>query len=223
MSKIPVTPSESQYVIHADSAQILSHPNIFLWGLEERLLNIVESYLGVPVAYRGVFFQRDLANGQNVSTRLWHKDPEDYRIVKILVYLNDVNENGGPFEYIPRYLNPQPFRLRYQLFFSDSEMARLVPKSEWVSCTGTAETVIFFDPHNIFHRGKLPTGSDRFAIFFAYHSRKPIKVFRGHWKAPFSHDELLVLSRTLSQRQRECVFWWEHEDQSFKPDLMRDH
>ena len=211
---------ESQYVYHVDSAKIIENSEIFLWGLQERLLDIAENYLGVPVAYRGLFFQKDFANEQQVLTRLWHKDPEDHRLLKIVVYLNDVNAESGPFEYIPKHFNSKLSSLKGKLLFSDAEVAKHLDPSNWVSCTGVAGTVVFFDSHHVFHRGKMPIKSHRDAIFFNYHSRKPIKVFSDHWKAPFSPEELLVLSKTLSPDQKKCVFWWENGAESFQPKLM---
>jgi hypothetical protein len=211
---------ETQYVYHVDSAKIIENSEIFLWGLQERLLDIAENYLGVPVAYRGSLFQKDFANEQQVLTRLWHKDPEDHRLLKIAVYLNDVDAEGGPFEYIPKHFNSTLSSLKGQLLFSDAEVAKHLDLSNCVSCTGLAGTVVFFDSHHVFHRGKMPIKSHRDAIFFNYHSRKPIKVFSDHWKAPFSPEELLVLSKTLSPHQKKCVFWWEKGGKSFQPKLM---
>jgi hypothetical protein len=184
---------QDQYVYHVNSAKIIENSEIFSWGLQERLLDIAENYLGVPVAYRGLFFQKDFANEQQVHTRLWHKDPEDHR-----------------------QLSP----LKGKLLFSDAEVAEHLDPSNWVSCTGVAATVVFFDSHHVFHRGKMPIKSHRDAIFFNYHSRQPIKVFSDHWNAPFSPDELLVLSKTLSPRQKASVFWWENGAESFQPKLM---
>lgn len=216
--KAPAFPD--QYVYHVNSAKIIENSEIFGWGLQDRLLDIAENYLEVPVAYRGLFFQKDFANEQQVYTRLWHKDPEDHRLLKIAVYLNDVNAESGPFEYIPKHFNSQLSSLKGKLLFSDPEVAEVLDPSNWASCTGSAGTVIFFDSHHVFHRGKMPLKSNRDAIFFNYHSREPIKVFSDHWNAPFSPDELLVLSKTLSPRQKECVFWWENGSESFQPKLM---
>jgi hypothetical protein len=83
---------KNEYVVHATSTQIMEYPELFLWGSEERLLSIVENYLGLPVAYHGLYFRRDLANEIQVKSRLWHLDMEDRRSVKIIVYLNDVGE-----------------------------------------------------------------------------------------------------------------------------------
>ncbi|MBD1927467.1 hypothetical protein H6F74_14625 [Trichocoleus sp. FACHB-90] len=89
----------------ASPNQIMNHPDIFLWELEERFLNIVENYIGVPVAYHGVSVRRDMLDGEQVGTRQWHIDIEDRRMVKVIVYFNDVNDEGGPYHLTVRARN----------------------------------------------------------------------------------------------------------------------
>jgi len=215
---LPKEPANAdQFVFAAATGDILKNPVVFAWGLQERLLDIAENYLRVPVGYRGLFFQKDFANKQQVSTRLWHKDPEDHRLLKIVVYLNDVDAAGGPFEFIPKRFRGSLRFLRYKLFRSDAEVAERVDPSNWVSCTGKAGTVIFFSAGHVLHRGKVPVDSHRRAIFFNYHTRQPIKVYAGHWDAPFSPEELQVLSQDLPARQKACAFWWENGAESFQP------
>jgi hypothetical protein len=214
----PPTPDEFVYLVRP--AEILAQRDIYLWGLQDRMLDIVENYLEVPVAYRGPFFQRDFANGQKTVTRLWHKDPEDHRILKAVVYLSDVNLESGPLECISSRFNSRLNSLRGNLFYSDGDIEKLVEPRDWLSCTGRAGTVVFFDPHQVFHRGRVPVLANRDSIFYNYHSREPIKIYSAHWQTPFSNDDLLQLSTTLSPRQRECVFWWEHSANSTAPGKM---
>ena len=197
------------FVIHASSAQLMEYPEIFLWGLEERLLNIIENYLGFSIAYHGVYFRRDLANEIQKKTRLWHIDKEDRRMVKIIVYLNDVSEDGAPFQYIPKSLTSSTSRSlkynNYGAYIEDKAMEEIVPQSEWISCPGSSGTVIFADTASMFHRGKVPVVSDRLSIFFDYTSRIPKHPHAC--QSSFSGDELLILAKMLDKRQKECVFW----------------
>ncbi|MSP50821.1 MAG: hypothetical protein EXQ91_00255 [Alphaproteobacteria bacterium] len=166
------TPADAKsYVIHESPADLLRHPTIVRWGLEEPLLNIVEAYLGLPCAYRGATARRDLADGRIVETRLWHRDDEDRRICKIILYVEDVDENGGGFEYIPRSAMPERFRPFRRV--EENEMEANVPRERWARVAGPAGTVIFGDTCAIWHRGSLPVSSDRFTVFFAYNSRQP--------------------------------------------------
>ncbi len=196
-----------EYVIHATSTQLMEYPNLFLWGLEEQILNMIESYLGLPVAYHGLYFRRDLANEVQIRSRLWHLDKEDHRIVKIIIYLNDVCEDKGPFQYIPKHLTSLTSkRLGYNYgYIKDKVMEPVVPKSEWRSCLGASGTVVIADTASIFHRGKPPVDSDRISIFFDYTSRQPKSPY--YCNSSFSTEELLALAKILSERQKEYIFW----------------
>ena len=211
LPKLPKTLSnhKNEYVIHATSAQIMEYPELFLWGVEERLLNILENCIGLPLAYHGLYFRRDLANKVQVKSRQWHIDMEDHCIVKVIVYLNDVSDDGGPFQYIPKSLTPLlSHSLKYNYgYIQDKVVKSVIPTSDWKSCPGASGTVIIADTASIFHRGKIPVVSDRFTLFFDYTSRQPKNPY--YCKSSLSKDDLLVLAPKLSKRQRECIFWRE--------------
>ncbi|NEO96939.1 MAG: hypothetical protein F6K56_45350, partial [Moorea sp. SIO3G5] len=202
---LPIPKSESCITYREE---LISYRQIFKWGLNERLLDIVENYLGVPVFFVGVTLQRNIADGKPVTVRQWHVDPEDYRMVKIIIYLNDLGLDGGPFEYIPRNLTSslaQALNYNYYSsgFVSDKDMARIAPKSTWNPCPGPYGTVIFTDTRSIFHRLKPPTGSDRYSMTFSYTSRRPITTFE---RMNFSKNQLQAIASGLSQRQQDCLF-----------------
>ena len=211
--KIPqsISQNKNEYVVHATPQQILEHKEIFLWGLEQRLINIIENYIGLPVAYHGAYFRRDKVNPVQAKSRLWHIDPEDRKVLKVVIYLNDVSENGGAFEYIPLPLNSEIISaLKYTHgYIQDKTMEKYISPSHFKCCTGIAGTVILAATGGIFHRGKIPVSSDRYAVFFDYTSRKPI--VHNHYGASFLSDrELQFLTKNLTPKQRECVFWKEN-------------
>src|ERR1700761_4762830 len=94
----------------AGASAIMAHPQIYQWGLHGRLLDIAENYLGVPVGYDGlnIFFTK--ADGRENGVRRWHRDSEDRQMLKIAVYIHDVDDGSGPFQVlkrrIPRYDQP---------------------------------------------------------------------------------------------------------------------
>ena len=207
MPKLPksISGDKNEYVVHANSEQMMEYPEIFFWGLEQRLLNIVENYLGLPVAYHGAYFRRDITNEVQQKSRLWHIDTEDRKLFKIIVYLNDVNDDVGPFQYIPQSLTSTVVRdLRYKCgYIQEKTMQQVISSSNWKSCTGSSGTVIFADTASLFHRGKIPTALDRFTIFFDYSSRN----IPFHVKSYLPEEDLLKLATKLSKHQRSCVFW----------------
>ncbi|HYW19511.1 MAG TPA: 2OG-Fe(II) oxygenase [Nodularia sp. (in: cyanobacteria)] len=207
--EMPQSPSGSkhEFTIHATSKQIMVNLEIFLWGLQQRLLNITENYLGLPVAYHGPYFRRDIANGIQKKSRLWHLDKEDRKLLKIIIYLNDVDDNGGPFQYIPHsFTSTVAHSLKYNYdYIQNQTMQQVISPLNWKSCTGPSGTLIIADTANIFHRGIVPTASDRFTIFFDYSSRSPKHPF--YYEPSLSNEDLAIIATRLSENQKQCVFW----------------
>ncbi|MCC5639605.1 2OG-Fe(II) oxygenase [Nostoc sp. CHAB 5844] len=208
--KPDINSDDNNYVIHASLQQMLKYSQIFLWGLEQRLLNITEHYLGLPVAYHGAYFRRDIANKLEKGSRLWHIDPEDRKVLKIIVYVNDVTENQGPFQYISPSLTLQIVQsLKYTYgYIPNQTIQKVISPTNYKSCTGNSGTVIFAGTGSIFHRGKPPEISDRFTIFFDYTSRRKKELFYINNSLPY--QDLLKLSQNLSVRQKQCLFWQEY-------------
>ncbi|MEO3705823.1 phytanoyl-CoA dioxygenase [Trichormus azollae] len=157
-------------------------PEFFTWGIEERLQNIVENYIGLPIAFHGVHMRKDFPNEQQLQTLLWHKDGEDRRMIKVIVYLHNVTQKHGAFEYIPLPSNfldwYNYYRINYALWKSnflginDQQMINFIPRSAWKYCPGKAGTVIFVDPSNVLHHSTVRSEA-RSTLFFIYTSNLP--------------------------------------------------
>jgi hypothetical protein len=200
--------------VHALKAQLIRHSAISCWGLNERLLKIVEQYLGLPVAYDGASCFLSISNGKEIGARAWHRDREDRRMLKVCVYLSEVNEGSGPLQCLAPDLNSRlcdSIKHRYKSI-SNEEMEQFYSESaskERVSLLGQAGTVIFIDTARFYHRGKPPTQETRSAIFFSYFSRRPWYPFFCQ-RTPLSQKEACFLTQNLSVEQRACVNW--HKD-----------
>jgi hypothetical protein len=192
--------NKGAFAVQPTADEIAAYPELIRWGLQERLLAIVTNYIGLPVSYRGVAVRRDFAGGDKVETRLFHRDNEDNRIVKIIVYLNDVGEADGAYEFIPRGISPASWRVPIGgSRASDEAIARLVPRSRWVPCKGRRGAVVLTDTCKVFHRGRIAETEDRQTLFFAYNSTTPISP---HWCQPlFDRDRFRASVRDLSPVQ----------------------
>ncbi len=164
-----------EYVLSASLEQLASAPHLIKWGLEERLLAIAQNYIGLPAAYRGLILRRDFADGKYIETRQWHRDAEDTRILKIIVYLNDVDENGGAFRFLPKTHAPNKRIKLVNGRVPEHIMNKIVPRDKYVTCLGPTGTVIFTDTVNVWHHGCVPTNTDRLTAFFAYNSHLPLR------------------------------------------------
>lgn len=189
---------------------IVDHPGIFHWGLQDRLLDIVESYIGLPPAYDGVAINYTVADGQEISTRKWHQDWEDRRMLKVAVYLHDVDEESGPFQVLSRSDTQQTDAGGYAYDLADDatlerRFGRDV-RHDIISCTGTRGTVIFADTARLFHRGKPAIAHDRAALFYSYFARLPRHPFYCE-RTGMTRRAMYDLARSLPARQRDAVMW----------------
>lgn len=179
------------------------HTEILFWGLGERLLDIIENYIGLPLLFHGMDLRRDAADAPITDARQWHLDIDDERMIKVIVYLNNVGFTGGPFEYIPRSFTKQiASSLCYTSgFVSNDAIAKIVSPQNWKTCTAKAGSIIITDPCNIFHRAK-PAKRNRYSVTFGYTSRIPKVLLR---KFQLSPEEWKRIAPNLSKRQIACL------------------
>lgn len=183
-------------------------PSLFLWGLDEELLDIAEGCLGLPPAYHGVCVRKERVDNRHTGTRLWHQDGEDVEVLRLLVYLSDVESpEDGPFEYVPASEG-----ITYRDFtdpsaITDDAMRAVVPEARWRRCYGKRGTVIFGRVTHIFHHGKLPR-TPRKILSFCYTSRHPRdEAMCRH----FSFESgLPYLRAQLTPRQLSCMWKYRH-------------
>jgi hypothetical protein len=155
-------------------------PDLYLFGLQTRLLKLIETYLAAPIYYLSADLRRDLVNGREVGSRTWHRDSEDRRMIKIIIYLKDVSPTGGAFEYIPKAHAMTWWRLGRKASLTNQELAAKIPPQFWQRCPGPAGTVILVDVARLWHHGTVPE-QERFSLFYTYTSRRPSKIKSYTW------------------------------------------
>ena len=184
---------------------LLADPTVWQFGLDERMLDIVENYLGLPARYYGPDVRREVPDGRPPhDVRQWHRDIEDYHVLKILVWLNDVDADGGPFAYISRSRSEEVVeRLHYVGgFVSDEKVRSIVPQDEWHLAAGPKWTAVLPDTAQVLHRATPPQARDRYSVTFTWTSRRPIKT---HPMEPFTPDQIYRIREGLSARQLACL------------------
>lgn len=185
-----------------------AYPELFLWGLDESLLDIVENCLGLPAAYHGVCVRKELVDGKSTGTRLWHTDDEDMNIIRVMIYLSDVlDDESGPFEYVPRHSSPSFGDFPGISMITDEDVKRVVPEWRWRRAKGPRGTVLFGAVAKVFHHGKVPLKPRKMASFH-YTSRHPSNESLCR---QFSFEPgIPLLDVQLSERQRGCL--WKYEE-----------
>ncbi len=190
---------------------LLTHlPALYLLGLHVNILRIVEAYLGSPPAYHGAVLRHSLVDGASVRTRLWHQDAEDRQVFRVVLYLNDVHEGGGPFEYIPRHLG-----VTYKKFagvsdaITNDRMAAVVHPNRWKRVIAPAGTVVIADTAKVFHHESLQISAERAVVMFGYSSRKPRRLDLAMSHFPVERVQAQLRSIIPSENVAH-VFDWRH-------------
>jgi hypothetical protein len=124
------------------------------------LVDIVNSYRGQMTRLYEVdewFTVPYPSAGQRIASQQWHRDPEEAHVVKVFVYLTDVDEGAGPFEYVRgsstggRYSHLWPWAEGHRYVDAEDLDAAVAPEDRF-TVTGPAGTVIVCDTGG-FHRG----------------------------------------------------------------------
>lgn len=185
-----------------DSASVFAR-----FALQEQILGISNAYLGMYSQLRYYNVWHTLANtGLARESQLWHRDRDDYLTCKVFLYLNDVDEGGGPFTYAkgthPKGANhAEPsFTLEGTVKRSDdNQMAAAAPRETWVKATGRSGTIIFADTRG-YHKGGEARTSDRIMYTCMYLS--PASEVREMMTVPaarLSPPPDTVMARALSR------------------------
>ncbi|MFN9518613.1 MAG: phytanoyl-CoA dioxygenase family protein [Bacteroidota bacterium] len=147
-------------------------------ALHSKLTDLVSTYFNEQALLRYVDFWYSIASGnQNHSreySQNWHRDPEDLRMLKVFIYLNDVTERNGAFEYIKcstrnnQFGNVFPYDNEHpENYPEESELRKQIPDSYFVNGSGKKGTIILCDTHG-FHRGGFCVDGDRKLMTFMY-------------------------------------------------------
>ncbi len=204
LPELHTMPNHGDWSVRLPWRRKVQYPDILFWALAEQLLDIVENYIGLPLLYHGADVRRDVANSPLTGPQQWHRDIDDDRMVKLIIYLNDVDSEGGAFEYIPRSRTAELTQaLNYTSgYIADQAISDIIAPEQWNTCLGATGTVVIVDPIHVFHRAKPVTTRDRFSITFGFTSRKP-KVNLNEFKLPA--DQWKDYTSRLTQRQIACL------------------
>ena len=130
-------------------------------ALEPQVVALASAYIGMRSYLRGLEMWRNLPTDEPPKlSQLWHRDWDDVVNLKLFVYLSDVTEESGPFTFAPGTQPGGPRQLDVKDRLSDEEMAKRIPRDEWVVCTGPPGTVVLADTCG-YHKGGKPTKGDR--------------------------------------------------------------
>ncbi|EMI17658.1 hypothetical protein RMSM_05427 [Rhodopirellula maiorica SM1] len=140
------------------------------FALQKPILRIANEYFGMTtrLAYFNVWHTYKTTSPAQ-SSQLWHRDFDDpHYIMKIFVYMSDVDEGSGPLSYAigshskgkmkgePDFVSKTSNSRRS----SDQQMAEVIPPERWIPAFGPKGTIVFADTHG-YHKGGWAKESER--------------------------------------------------------------
>jgi len=151
-------------------------------GTNRRLLDVANAYLELwsKLEYVDVWYTPPAGAEERRSSQRWHRDFNDRHLLKAFVYLVDVDEQTGPFEYVPRSApggeldRLWPWRPLGDNYPPQDELADKVD-GRAVTFTAPKGTIIFCNTSG-FHRGGFSTGNPRVLATFTWDSPASLKA-----------------------------------------------
>lgn len=168
-------------------------------GLEELcrmvLPQLEQRVYGTHLVVDKVYIYRNLpSRAADQVSWTWHYDNHPSQIRKIMIYLTDVAEDTGPFEYVrapgtgaPLYIPPTPLSGYGRVLHDDVERC-LAEGYCTHKVTGPKGTLVFFE-ENVVHKANVAKRGCRDAVFFQIRPAafKPDAYIDPRWTGSFQH------------------------------------
>lgn len=141
-----------------------------------RLLDIANEYLQLWSKLEYVDLWYSLPVGESAerkASQIWHRDFDDSHLLKVFLYLSDVDEKSGPFEYVPgshpggRLAGVHPWAPMGVGRISDKELAKFVEVGDVRTFTAPKGTLIFCNTSGL-HRGGFVEANPRVLAAVTY-------------------------------------------------------
>jgi hypothetical protein len=151
-------------------------------GLNPRLLAVANAYLEMwsKLEYVDVWYTAPVESTERQSSQRWHRDFNDRHLLKAFVYLVDVDEETGPFEYVPRSApggeldGLWPWRPLGENYPPQDELNERIA-GRAVTFTAPKGTIIFCNTCG-FHRGGYASAKPRVLATFTWDSPASLKA-----------------------------------------------
>jgi hypothetical protein len=151
-------------------------------GVNPRLLDIANAYLEMwsKLEYVDVWYTPPAGGDERRSSQRWHRDFNDRHLLKAFVYLVDVDEEAGPFEYVPRSAPGGeleahwPWRPLGDNYPPEEELAERIGDRA-VTFTAPKATLIFCNTSG-FHRGGFARTKPRVLATLTWDSPASLKA-----------------------------------------------
>jgi hypothetical protein len=179
-------------VYAAQGREMCQHTDIMRLALSRQVIDAVSAYLGTVPVLNNVAIMVSVPNETEKGSQLYHLDFADENQVKFFVYVDPVEEDNGPFTFVPADISRALIRElgydRGRLQIDD--VTRAIGEDGQRKMTGKAGSGFLVDTSSCLHYGSNKNTKTRLALLiqFTKHTvpeQPPIK-----WPAQALAEEL---------------------------------
>lgn len=167
------------------------------------IIKVAASYLKILPRLRMFSLHSTIllpSSAPTVFSQNWHRDPDDMKLVKVFLYLSDVDSiKAGPFMYVcgsqygGKWRNIFPQRPPMGSYPPKEELESLVSPKDIKICTGRAGRLIFCDTSGL-HRGGHSVGKRRIMFAGTFVTQAGLKSHKRNFKIKSSKSDTSSLS-----------------------------
>lgn len=171
VADIPVDVRMADYAL----GDVLDCPHLVQLANSPALLALAARYIGCKPTLSAVGLRWSFpVESEGEGLQAFHRDSDDWRFLKVFVYLTDVDDGCGPHVYVAgTHRMRAPVRLRP---YGDAEVAAAYGKERCMAVTGSAGFAFAADTYGI-HKGSVPKTRRRLLLQFQY-SILPVYMYR---------------------------------------------
>lgn len=170
---------------------ILACPHLLALANSAPLVRLAAQYIGCKPTISAIGLRWSYPRtGVGTGLQGFHRDCDDWRFIKVFVYLTDVDEAAGPHVYV-RGTHQEHCGMRLQPY-GDRDVAQRYGEAGISRVTGPAGTGFAVDTRGI-HKGLMPTRKPRLLLQIQY-SLLPVYMYRyapRQAAGPEQHDSYI--------------------------------
>ena len=160
--------------MRTDSMAFINQPLVNLSGLndivfDDRLIKIATKYFGCMPGFGSIAVRKSFVGPTPPdSNQRFHRDYNSLvKMMKFAIYLNDVDEDGGPFTYVEGS-NKKLFNDWWKFHYMNDEDIESVYGSDSIKYLPANFGDLLMANTKGFHKGQKPVARERIAMHFTY-------------------------------------------------------
>lgn len=146
-------------------ADVVNCPHVMQIANHPRLLAIASSYLGCKPTISTIGLRWSYPSERKAGVQSFHRDPDDWKMVKFFTYLTDVDEGTGPHVFVAgSHREKSPF---FAGRYSDQDIAAKYGENNLITIDGPRGTMFLADTAGV-HKGAPAVDGPRLLFEVGY-------------------------------------------------------